>query len=253
MYLKVGDRAKALDDIERLMADGDGHPLVGGDADPRKATAPCGWSLADFDALGDNPRALAAKAHYQIAFIGFGAAGMRTIKEAEIRALYTRAAASWRSPIPHYLQITTYGFGSEHSMAGARCQRANAVGAAAVPEIVGACSAYDDVTRSEIRELTMALVIQPTFARASLPERAEKYLQLAQGAYADGKPSRQLFNLAIKDYNAAIAADAPNLHTIYSDRALAYASIGKYQDAVTELQGGHEIREERYRGRPFPL
>ena len=108
-------------------------------------------------------------------------------------------------------------------MAGARCQRANAIGAAAVPEIVAACSTYDDVTRLEIRELTMALVIQPTFARA-LSERAEKYLQLAQGAYADGKPSRQLFELAIKDYYAAIAADAKNLHTLYSDRALAYAA-----------------------------
>jgi tetratricopeptide (TPR) repeat protein len=250
MYLKAGNKAKALDDLEKVMSDGDGHPLAGGGADPRKATAPCGWSLADLDALGDDPRALAAKALYQSAFIGFGAASRGTIKEADIRALYTRAAASWRSPIPHYLQITTYGFGSEHSMTGASCQRANTIGAAAVPEIVAACSAYDDITRQEIRELTMALVIQPTFARA-LSERAEKYLQLAQGAYADGKPSRRLFELAIKDYNAAIAADAKNLHTLYCDRALAYASIGKYQEAVTGYREGMKYAKSGTEEDPF--
>jgi tetratricopeptide (TPR) repeat protein len=250
MYLKAGDKAKALDDLEKVMADGDGHPLAGGDADPRKATAPCAWSLVDFDALGDDPRVLAAKALYQSAFIGFGAASRGTIKEADIRALYTRAAASWRSPIPHYLQITTYGFGSEHSMDGASCQRKNAIGPAAVPEIVAACSAYDDITRQEIRELTMALVIEPTFVRA-LSERAEKYLQLAQGAYADGKPSRQLFKLAIKDYDAAITADAKNLHTLYSDRALAYASIGRYQDAAIGYREGMKYAKSGTEEDPF--
>jgi hypothetical protein len=53
MYLKAGDRDKALDDLERIMADGDGHALVGGDANPRKESIPCGWSIADFDAVGD--------------------------------------------------------------------------------------------------------------------------------------------------------------------------------------------------------
>ena len=106
-------------------------------------------------------------------------------------------------------------------MAGARCIRANGR-SVAVPDIVNACATYDEGIRQEIRELTMALVIEPTFARA-LSSRADKYLQLAQSSYADGKPSRQLFELAIKDFAAAIAADGRNQHTLYCDRALALA------------------------------
>ena len=95
-----------------------------------------------------------------------------------------------------------------------------------------ACAAYDEGTREEIRELTMALVVDPTYARA-LSQRADKYLQLAQSSYADYKPSRQLFELAIKDFTAAIAADDKNRHVLYCDRALALASIGRYEDAIS--------------------
>src|ERR1700722_11560537 len=45
MYLQAADRAKALDDLEKIMADSDGHALVGGDASPRKESSQCGWSI----------------------------------------------------------------------------------------------------------------------------------------------------------------------------------------------------------------
>jgi tetratricopeptide (TPR) repeat protein len=213
------------------MVDGDGHVLAGGHVDPRKDSAACEWSIADFDALGDDPRALAAKGLYLSSFIGYGAEDRGTVKESTIRDLYARSARSWRSPIPHVLEVAVDGFGSEHSMAGARCMRANSR-SVAVPEIVNACATYNEGIRREIRELTMALVIEPTFARA-LSERADKYLQLAHSSYADGKPSRQLFELAIKDFDAAIAAGGRDQNALYCDRALALASIGRYTDAAS--------------------
>jgi len=231
MYLKAGNRGKALDDLEKIMADGDERALVGGDADPRKESRPCGWGIADFDALGDDPRAVAAKGLYLSSFIGYNAEARGTVKESTIRDLYARSGRSWRSPIPHFLEVTLDGFGSEHSMNGARCIRANSRNVAA-PAIVSACATYDEEIRQEIRELTMALVIEPGFVRA-LALRANKYLQLAQSSYADGKPSRQYFDLAIKDFVAALAANGRNLHTLYCDHALALASIGRYQDAAS--------------------
>lgn len=236
MYLRAGDRNRALDDLEKVMADDKGHVLAGGDADPRKDSAVCQWSIADFDALGDDPRALAAKGLYLSAFIGYGAENRGTVKDSTIRDLYARSAQLWRSPIPHVLGVTANNFGSEHSMAGARCIRANAR-IVAVPDIVNACATYDEGIRQDICELTMALVIEPTFAPA-LSKRADKYLQLAQASYADGKPSRQLFELAIKDFNAAITAGDKNVHSLYCDRALALASIGRYQDAADGYMQG---------------
>jgi tetratricopeptide (TPR) repeat protein len=119
-----------------------------------------------------------------------------------------------------------------------------------VPEIVKACADYDEGIRQEIRELTMALVIQPTFSPA-LSARADKYLQLAQASYADGKPSRQLFELAIKDFAAAIAGDGRDQHALYCDRALALASIGRYQDAATGYLQGMKHAKNGVEDSPF--
>jgi len=249
MYLKAGDRDKALADLEKVMADGDGHALAGGDAAPRKESAPCRWSLADIDALGDDPRTLAVKGLYLSSFIAHGAEDSGAVKESDIQDLYARSARSWNSPIPHLLEVTVMGFGSEHSMSGAQCMRAN-LGGDAVPDIVSACAKHDDGTRQEIRELTMALVTEPTFTPA-LSERAEKYLQLAQASYADGKPSRQLFELAIKDFTDAIAAGGKDQHELYCDRALALASIGKYQDAAFGYVQGMKYAENGVEDSPL--
>jgi tetratricopeptide (TPR) repeat protein len=249
MYLRAGDRNKALDDLEKVMADDKGHVLAGGDADPRKDSAACQWSIADFDALGDDPRALAAKGLYLSAFIGYGAENRGTVKDSTIRDLYARSARSWHSPIPHVLGVTANGFGSAHSMAGARCIRANAR-IVAVPDIDNACATYDEGIRQDIRELTMALVIDPTSAPA-LSERADKYLQLAQSSYADGKPSRQLFELAIKDFAAALAAGSKNKHALYCDRALALALLGRYQDAASGYAQGMKYAKNGVEDSPF--
>ncbi len=72
----------------------------------------------------------------------------------------------------------------------------------------------------------MALVIESTFA-AALSERADKYLQLAQSSYADGKPSRQLFELAIKDFAAALARTTRiSTRCIATVRSLSHYSVG---------------------------
>jgi tetratricopeptide (TPR) repeat protein len=249
MYLRAGDRTKALDDLQKVMADDKGQVLAGGDADPRRDSAACQWSIADFDALGHDPRALAAKGLYLSAFIGYGAENRGTVKDSTIRDLYARSARSWHSPIPHVLGVTANGFGSEHSMAGARCIRANAR-SVAVTDIINACATYDEGIRQDIRQLTMALVIEPTFAHA-LSERADKYLQLAQSSYADGKPSRQLFELAIKDFATALAAGSKNKHTLYCDRALALASLGKYQEAASGYAQGMKYAKNGVEDSPF--
>lgn len=249
MYLKSGERAKALDDLEKIIADSKGHALIGGDAAPRKDSAPCGWSVADFDALGDDPRALAAKGLYLSSFLAYGASANGAVKESDIRNLYSRSSKSWHSPIPHYLVSSLYGLGSDHSMAGASCIRANAR-FASVPAIVRACEKYDDGIREQIRELTMAIVIDPTFAPAR-SARANGYLKLAQASYADGKPSRKLFKLAIEDFTAAIAAGSTNKHTLYCDRALAQASIGMYQDAALGYEQGMKYAKNGIEDSPF--
>jgi hypothetical protein len=129
------------------------------------------------------------------------------------------------------------------------CIRAN-VRIVAVPDIVNACATYDEGIRQDIRDLTMALVIEPTFARA-LSERADKYLQLAQGSYADGKPSRQLFELANRDFGAAIAANGRNQHALYCDRGLALASVGRYQDAASGYMQGMKYAKNGIEDSPF--
>jgi len=78
----------------------------------------------------------------------------------------------------------------------------------------------------------MALVIEPTFA-TGLSARAEKYLQLAQASYADRTPSHPLFELAVRDFTTAIAANGKDQHSLYCDRALALALIGRYQEAAS--------------------
>jgi tetratricopeptide (TPR) repeat protein len=249
MYLKTGDLAKALDDLEKIMADGAGSSLKGGGVDPRQESASCGWSIADFDSLGDSPRALAAKGLYLSSFLAFGAQDRGTVKESDIRELYKRSAKSWHSPIPYLLMTTTLdGLGSAKYMNMAGCIRANYGGTG--ESAVKACAEYDEGTRQAIRVLTMALVDDPTFAPA-LSERASKHLELAQASYADGKPSRQLFELAINDFSAAIAAGGKNLHTLYCDRALALASVGRYQDAATGYVQGMKYAKNGVEESPF--
>jgi tetratricopeptide (TPR) repeat protein len=230
------------------MVDDKGHALIGGGVDPRKDSIPCGWSIADFDAFGSEPRALAAKGFYLSSFIGFGAESRGTVKYEEIRSLYARSSRSWHSPIPHYLVTTLYGFGSDHSMAGAGCIRVSSDDRA--PSVESACAKHDDNIRQEIRELTMALVIDPKFAPA-LSTRAGKYLALAQGSYAEGRPSRILFELAIKDYTAALAAGSQDKHVLYCDRALAQASIGMYREAALGYEQGMRYAKNGIEDSPF--
>jgi tetratricopeptide (TPR) repeat protein len=251
MYLRAGDRNRALDDLEEVMADGAGLALIGGDADPRKDSAPCDWSIADFDSLGSDPRALAAKGLYLGAFIGLNAEAKGTVKESTIRDLYARSAKSWHSPIPHFLEASMDVIGSEQSMAGAGCIRANGLGGlGAAPEIVRACETYDEGYRKQIRKLTMALVIDPTFVPA-LSARAGKYLKVAQYSYADDKPSRHLFELAIKDYTAALATGGGDKRTLYIDRAIALASLGRYQEAAAGYAQGMKYAKNGVEDDPF--
>ena len=203
----------------------------------------------NFDALGDDPRALAAKGLYLSSFLAFGAQDRGVVKESDIRELYARSAKSWNSPIPYFLMATTLdGPGSTHSIYGAKCIRATYGGAS--ESTIRACAEYDEGTRQAIRKLTLALVDDPTFAPA-LSARASKHLELAQTSYADGKPSRQLFELAIDDFSAAIAVGSKNRHTLYCDRALALASIGRYQDAATGYIQGMKYAKDGVEESPF--
>jgi tetratricopeptide (TPR) repeat protein len=96
----------------------------------------------------------------------------------------------------------------------------------------------------------MALVIDPTFARA-LSERADKYLQLAQASYSDGNPSRQLFERAIGDYTAALEAGSKDKHALYCDRALALATLGKYSEAAAGYLQGMKASQNGTEDSPF--
>ena len=245
MHLKTGDLAKALNDLEKILADGDGRALVDGGVDPRRDTSPCGWSIADFNALGDDPRALSAKSLYLSAFIGYGAEKRGTVKVSDVRDMISRAAKSWRSPIPYLLDVSLDGFGSEHSMNGAGCIRA-----VDAPRVVSTCRKYDEGNQQAIRKLTTALVIEPTFGPA-LAQRADKHLQLAQAYYADGKPSRHIFELAISDFTAAISAESTDKHTLYCDRSLALASIGEYIKAASGYVQGMKYAKNGIEDSPF--
>ncbi len=205
MYLRAGDREKALKDLEEILAAAEGNSLVGGGVDPRKESNKCGWSIADFDALGDDPRALAAKGLYLSTFLNFGAGDRGTVKEAEIRELFKRAEKSWKSAIPYLLDVhLDSGLGSQHTRDQYNCVRTGDVGPP-VPSLVAVCGNYDEGTERQIRTLTMALVTDPKSASA-MSARAGKYLQLARASYDDGKPSVKLYQLAIDDYAAALVA-----------------------------------------------
>jgi tetratricopeptide (TPR) repeat protein len=249
MYLKTGDRVKALNDLEQIMVDDAGLALKGGGIDPRQKSTSCGWGIADFDALGDDPRALAAKGLYLSSFLTYGAQDRGFVKESDIRELYMRSAKLWHSPIPHLLMATTLdGLGSMHRKKRFQCIRATDGGV--TESIIRACAEYDEGTRQDIRELTMAIVSDPTFAPA-LSARASKHLELALAYFADGKPSRQLFELAIKDFSATIAAGGKNLHTLYCDQAYALASIGRYQDAASGYVQGMKYAKNGVEESPF--
>lgn len=252
MYLRAGDRNRSLDDLEKLMADGDRYGLAHGGADggtdPRKESALCGWSLKDFDSLGSDPRALAAKGLYLSAFIPFGAETRGTVKESAIRDLYTRSATSWHSPIPYFLQSSIDGLGSEHSMAGAGCIRGVDPNVTSISS--PACKAYDEGVLQELRELTMALVIQPQFLPA-LSARAEKYLTLGRSYYADGKPSRQFLELAIRDFTTALEAQGTDQNRLFCDRAMALALLGRYQEAASDYIQGMKHAENGIEESPF--
>lgn len=240
MYLRSGRLGNALDDLEIIMADGYGSSLIGGAAEPQKKSLRCGWGIADFDDLGKDPRALAAKGFYLRSFLPFNARAKGVVKEAEIRDLYVRSSKKWRSPVPHYLLGTLDGLGSEQSSAGAGCIR---LGLVELPASVqSACAKYDDGMRQQIRELTMALTIDPVFAPA-LAARANKHLTLAQTQYADGKPSRRYFELSINDFTAALAAAGKDKEALYCDRALAQASLGMYSDAAHGYEEGMKYAE----------
>lgn len=172
------------------------------------------------------------------------------MNESTIRDLYARSATVWHSPIPHFLAVVSLdGLGSEELTSSSRCIRANN-GGGAVPDIVRACGVYDESIQRDIRELTMALVIDPTFAPA-LSYRASEFLKLAQGYYADGKPSRKFFELAIADFSAALAAGGRDKHELYCDRALALASIGRYQDAAAGYLEGMKYAKNGIEDSPF--
>jgi tetratricopeptide (TPR) repeat protein len=229
MYFRLGDKKRALDDLETIMSSGTGQVLTGGGVDPRKASTACEWSIEDFDAMSADPRALSAKAFYLSAYIGYGAADRGTASESDIKALYTRSANLWRSPIPHYLVTQTGGLGSAAMRGAMGCIRGLPT---RTPKAAKACEVVDAETRSNIRALTMALVIDSNFSPARL-ERAEAYLSLAEAYYADNKPSRQFFELAIGDFTAVNSTSSKELHTAYCDRAMALASLGRYKEAVS--------------------
>lgn len=249
MYLKANQPGKSLDDLEKIMVDDDGRSLVGGDVDPRKASNSCGWSIADFESFGNDPRALAAKGLYLASFLAFGAGKKGIVEEANIRDLYTRAAITWHSPVPHYLATSLTGLGSEHMTNQFGCIRAD-VGGTTVPDIVKECAQFDEGTRARLRELTMALVIDPTFTPA-LAKRANEFLTLAEGAYADAKPSHKLFELAVADFSAAIKAGNGDAHELYCDRALALASLGRYEDAIAGYVEGMKHAKGGVESSPF--
>ena len=228
MYLRLGDKGRALDDLEKIMSGGSGRVLVGGGTDPRKNTSACEWSTEDFDSMDGDPRALSAKAFYLDSYIGYGAADRGTVSETEIRTLYARSATLWRSPIPHYLMTQMGGLGSHAMRTAMGCIRG-------LPSTLSAskvCDLVDAGIRSNIRELTTALIIDPSFSPARL-QRAEAHLSLAQAYYADGKPSRQLFELAINDFTAINSTGTEELHIMYCDRAIALASLGRYKESVS--------------------
>ena len=138
--------------------------------------------------------------------------------------------------------------GSSELMNGLQCIR-GIDGGAAVPDPKNACTKSDEGTQRQIRDLTMALANEPTSSLA-LSMRAERYLRLAQAYYADGKPSRQLFDLAIKDYTAAIAAGGDK-HMLYCDQAIALALVGRYKDAAAGYVQGMKYAKGGIETSPF--
>ncbi len=236
MYLAEGNKQAALDDLQKLMVEGNGNAMIlDGGVAPREHVAACDWSIPSLDAFGNDPRGLAAKGLYLSSFLAFGYGDKDPKLEAQIRSLYARSERSWHSPIPYFLAaVTVNGLGSEEMTTRSKCVRVPGL-----PQLgeSPACTAYDHDVMRNIRELTMALVIDPNFGPA-LSARAEEYLGLAQDRYASGRPSLAFFKRAIADFTAAIAIRGTDRSALYNDRGLALASIGGYaRSAASYVEG----------------
>lgn len=234
MYLAEGNKSNALDDLQKLMASNSGRALLlDGEVAPQKKVVACGWSIPSMDALAGDPRGFAAKGQYLSSFLAYGYGNKDAKLEAEIRGLYSRSAQSWHSPIPYSLTaVTLDGLGGEEVTTSAGCVRS-------VPPLgeSAACTSYDHDVMRDIRELTMALLIDPNFGPARAA-RAEKYLDFAQILASDDKPSLKYFKLAISDFTAAITVPGGDKGPLYNDRGIALASIGEYaQSAASYVEG----------------
>jgi tetratricopeptide (TPR) repeat protein len=228
MNFLAGDKKRSLDDLELLMRGDHASALTDGRTEPRKGPWRCGWSLDDFAAFGSDPRAIAAKAFYLSSFISFGAEEKGTVSESDIRDLYAQSAERWNSPVPHYLVARLGGFGSRTRLESMRCVRGLPT---ATAESVAACADADAVELAKVRELNMALIIEPNFAPA-LIERAERYLTLGESRYADNKPSRQFLELALKDFVAAQGSHPAESDVAFCDGAMTQALLGRYLNSV---------------------
>ncbi len=229
MYLLADDKKRSLDELELLMRSGHASALTDGRTEPRTGQWRCGWSLDDFDAFGHDPRATSAKAFYLSSFIPFGGEEKGLISEGDIHGLYSQSAELWNSPVPHYLIAQLGGFGSRSRLESMTCVRGLPT---TTPDSVAACAKADEVELSKVRELSMALIIEPNFTPA-LMERAERYLTIGEARNSDNKPSRQFLELALKDFAAAQALQPADAGVAFCDGAMTHALLGHYLESIS--------------------
>ena len=220
----AGRYADAMSDIDLAVAqnyDDASEVFNDGKVDPSRAARPCVWTLADLDVLSKHYPADSRPSLYRGLYLSYFTRYHTDSDFREVLSAFEHAGKlAPASALPHFYTGRLYvfgGLGGVFSMVSARCLDN------VVPR-TAECLKLDEAHEEGVRELTIAVAIDPTFSPA-YDMRAEGFTKL--------KSYRQ----AIRDYDKSLDLETPphNKSFILNDRALAKMKLGLYMGAIADL------------------
>jgi len=201
-----GDDFAAMEDLDKAVHANlaDAVQFVNGEATtPKKTASACTWTIPDMDALVQRfPNDYRTYLFRGLYYGFFSALNQNSIKPA-IENLRKAGEMNTSSALPHFFSAHILKRGYTFKRGGmSDAQR-------------------DDLNRTLLNELTMALTLDPNLLPA-LSDRAEVYFELKQ------------FQQAIPDYDKILTL-IPTDAGAYNDRALAKMQLGDRFDALSDF------------------
>ena len=222
--LDAGRYADSLKDLDLAIAqnyDNAADIFNDGKVEPSKSSRRCTWTQPDLDLLASKFPADGRPFIYEGLYLNFFSRFHPENRSAAALEAFNRAAElAPKSPLPHYYTGLLYVSGN----VGGMMSKANSGCLDFVVPRTEACQALDQLHENGVRELTVALALDPSFAPA-YEERAEAYLKLKQHAQA------------IRDYTEALRLESNQKEKgiLFNDRGLAKFNIGLYKNSVEDF------------------